>query len=165
MKQVILVRHAKSSWKDMSLRDHDRPLNGRGKRDAPFMAQQLLEKMETADAIVASSAVRAQQTAKHFQLAFEDSLEEFITASDLYHASPEEILSVIQGVNNQYNRILVFGHNPGFTQMANLFSQAYIDNVPTCGIVSIDFSVTTWDKVNAQSGKLKTMIYPKMWLT
>lgn len=165
MKQVILVRHAKSSWKDMSLRDHDRPLNARGKRDAPFMAQQLLDKVETADAIVASSAVRAQKTAKHFKTAFEDSLEEFITTSDLYHASPQEIMSVIQQVDDQYNRILVFGHNPGFTQFANMFSDIYIDNVPTCGIVCVDFNVVNWNKVSSPSGKLKYMMYPKMWLT
>lgn len=165
MKQVILVRHAKSSWKDMSLRDHDRPLNGRGKRDAPFMAQQLLDKIERVDAIVASSAVRAQLTAKHFQIAFEDSLEEFITSTDLYHASPQDIISVIHEVADQHNRILVFGHNPGFTQFANMFTDTYIDNVPTCGIVSVDFNVANWSKVSSQSGKMKYMLYPKMWLT
>lgn len=165
MKQVILVRHAKSSWSDMNLRDHDRPLNKRGKRDAPFMAKQLLNKIETVDAIVTSSAIRAQLTAKQFQIAFEDSLEEFITESDLYHASTTEILSVVKTVSDQYNRILVFGHNPGFTEFANLSSQAYIDNVPTCGIVGINFDVRSWNEVNSQNGKMSYMYYPKMWLT
>jgi len=164
MKQVILIRHAKSSWSDSSLRDHDRPLNGRGKRDAPFMAKQLLEKIKTVDAIVTSSALRAQLTAKQFQTAFEDSLEEYIVESDLYHASPEDILSVINTVDNRYNRILVFGHNPGFTELANLYSEAYIDNVPTCGIVGLNFDVVAWNDVNSKNGTMNYMYYPKMWL-
>lgn len=164
MKQLILVRHAKSSWADMSLRDHDRPLNKRGKRDAPFMAEQLLDKIKSADAIIASSALRAQLTAMQFRLVFEDSLEEFITESDLYHASTTDILTVLRSVNDQYNRILLFGHNPGFTEFANLCSQDYIDNVPTCGIVGIDFDVMSWGKVNSQNGKMKYLYYPKMWV-
>ncbi len=161
MKEVYLVRHAKSSWDDMSLSDHDRPLNKRGKRDAPKMAAYLKDSIDSIDVIVSSSAKRALRTAREFESAFEDEVEELVIERDLYHASREEILRVISEINDRYNRALVFGHNPGFTTFANLFSSIYIDNVPTTGIVGLKFDVNNWNEVSEANGNIFLFTYPK----
>lgn len=161
MKEVFLVRHAKSSWDNMGLSDHDRPLNKRGKRDAPKMAEYLKESINSIDVIVSSSAKRALLTARNFESAFEDELEEFVIERDLYHASREEILRVINEIDDRYNRAIVFGHNPGFTTFANLFSAIYIDNVPTAGIVGLKFDVNSWNEVSEANGNICLFTYPK----
>lgn len=161
MKEVFLVRHAKSSWDNMGLSDHDRPLNKRGKRDAPKMAEYLKESINSIDVIVSSSAKRALLTARNFESAFEDELEEFVIERDLYHASREEILRVISEIDDRYNRAIVFGHNPGFTTFANLFSAIYIDNVPTAGIVGLKFDVNSWNEVSEANGNICLFTYPK----
>lgn len=163
MKELILVRHAKSSWNNPGLSDHDRPLNNRGKRDAPVMAQYLFEDLDKVDAIISSTAVRAKLTAKHFQKVFEDSLEFVDSTEDLYHASSDDILEVVSAIADQHNRVLIFGHNPGFTSFANLYAKEYIDNVPTCGIVGIRFNASQWSDVTKYNGIVTFFFYPKMF--
>jgi len=163
MKQLILVRHAKSSWDFPSLTDHDRPLNKRGKRDAPRMAEYLSQHIGTVDCVVSSTAERAKQTAKHFQDAFESSLKEAYLTGELYHAAPDEILLQAQLINDDYGVALMFGHNPGYTSVANLYSDDYIDNVPTCGIVGINFNVDSWRELTSDNGVLSFFYYPKMF--
>jgi len=162
MKKAILVRHAKSSWSDMSLRDHDRPLNGRGKRDGPKMATHLLQKIGSVDAIISSTAARARTTAHYFRQAFEDSIEDYILEEDLYHASVATIFGVIQRIDDRYDTVLLFGHNPGFTSFANIYHQGQIDNVPTCGIVGLEYRISTWSAANTENAKLNFFYYPKM---
>ena len=161
MKEVYLVRHAKSSWDEVGLADHDRPLNKRGKRDAPKMASYLYETIGSLDVIVSSSAKRALLTAKQFQSAFEDELDELVIEEDLYHASSEEILTVISEIDDKYQRAAVFGHNPGFTSFANNFSSIYIENVPTTGIVGVKFDVNHWNEVSEANGSVFFFTYPK----
>jgi len=162
MKQLILVRHAKSSWDFPSLTDHERPLNKRGKRDAPRMAEYLIQQIEQADCIISSTAERAKQTARHFESVFESTLQDVQLTSELYHASVEEILLQAESINDDFNVVLMFGHNPAYTSVANLFSEDYIDNVPTCGIVGIDFNIKSWAELTADNGKLAFFYYPKM---
>jgi len=161
MKDVYLVRHAKSPWNEMGLADHDRPLNKRGKRDAPKMAAYLYDTIQSLDVIVTSSAKRALLTAKEFRSAFEDELEDFTIEKDLYHASSSEILRVISEIDDRFDSAAIFGHNPGFTNFANLFSSIYIDNVPTCGIVGVRFDVKNWTEVSDANGNIFFFTYPK----
>ncbi len=161
MKEVYLVRHAKSSWEEMGLSDHDRPLNKRGKRDAPKMASHLYETVGSLDVIVSSTAKRALLTAKQFQSAFEAELDDFIEEENLYHASSEEILMVISEIEDKHQRAAIFGHNPGFTSFANHFSSIYIENVPTTGIVGVKFDVNKWNEVSEANGSVFFFTYPK----
>jgi len=163
MKELILVRHAKSSWDNPSLRDHDRPLNNRGKRDAPRMANYLYEQIQSVDALISSTAVRAQLTAVHFKEVFDQNLQYSYSEEDLYHASPYEILDIVKNINEKYGRVIIFGHNPGFTEFANYYATQSIDNVPTCGIVGISFNVTSWSMVSERNGSLQYFYYPKMF--
>lgn len=160
MKTLYLVRHAKSSWNDMTLDDFDRPLNKRGKRDAPVMAQWLKDTITQLDAIISSPAKRAKSTAKQFADRFELEVEYH---KSLYHAGQEEILSSVYGANDNHSRIAIFGHNPGFTYLANNYADDnnYIDNVPTCGIVAVESSAEKWSDINDENSKIKFFMYPK----
>lgn len=164
MKTVYFIRHAKSSWSDMSLRDHDRPLNKRGKRDAPFMAEKLKELGAEPDAIITSTALRAKTTAQHFALAFELSGKQFVEESKIYEAYSSNILKIVQNTSDNLNTILVFGHNPGFTMVANSFAGGEdIDNVPTCGIVKVVANVSNWKDLKKPKGKVVEFHYPKQY--
>jgi len=159
MKKLYIVRHAKSSWADMSLADFDRPLNKRGKRDAPIMAQWLLDHQGAIDHIISSPAKRAKRTAK----VFAETLGVEITYHEsLYHADIEAIYSSIYAATDSFNNIAIFGHNPGFTYFANEFSgQNYIDNIPTCGIIGLNSSAESWTDFSPANTKMEFFHYPK----
>jgi phosphohistidine phosphatase len=163
MKKLYLVRHAKSSWDDYLLTDKKRPLSERGKRDAPAMAGMLRDKDPDLEYIVSSPAKRALETAKIFRKAFNLSKERMDKDSRLYLASPSTIVEVIQSVDDQYQSLAIFGHNPGMTDFLNRFSAAAIDNIPTCGVARIDIDIDFWKKFSFESGKLVAFYYPKMF--
>lgn len=152
MKSVYFCRHAKSSWEDMSLRDHDRPLNARGLRDAPLMVRYLNDLGYTFDGIWSSTANRALSTARIFARHMGVDDIHFHQSSELYHSSPDQMVSVLRETISDYNSIALFAHNPGMTQMANLFSPNIIDNVPTCGVFKIEFEVDSWSDIALYSG-------------
>lgn len=159
MKKLYLIRHAKSSWADASLRDFDRPLNKRGKRDAPIMSQWLKDKIGELDLIISSPAKRAKKTAKEFAKTFDTKIDFHKT---LYHADVEQIYTSVYGTDNSHKAVAMFGHNPGFTYFANEFaSQSYIDNVPTCGIVSIISSCNSWEEFSSTNAQIEFFMYPK----
>lgn len=164
MKTVYFIRHAKSSWKDMSLKDFDRPLNKRGKRDAPFMAQKLVEFGVAPDAIISSPANRALTTAKHFAKALSILSANFIQEPAIYEAYATTVLKIIQTQSSQFSTLLVFGHNPAFTMIANMFKGGrHIDNVPTCGIVKVEAAVKTWKDFTPEEGMVKAFYFPKQY--
>jgi len=155
MKTVYFIRHAKSSWSDMSLRDHDRPLNKRGKRDAPFMAEKLKELGVEPDAIITSTALRAKTTALHFASVFDLSGSRLQEEPAIYEAYSSNILKIVQNTSDDFDTILVFGHNPGFTMVANSFVGGEdIDNVPTCGIVKVVADVSNWRDLKKSKGEV-----------
>lgn len=164
MKTVYFIRHAKSSWSDMSLSDFDRPLNKRGKRDAPLMAQKLHEMGVKPDAIVSSTANRAITTARHFATVLGIEKRDIIKTPSIYEAYYKTVLDIVQNQSNKLKTILVFGHNPAFTSVANSFNGEYIANVPTCGIVKVTADVDNWEDFNEETGNLEAFYYPKQFL-
>jgi len=164
MKTVYFIRHAKSSWSDMSLRDHDRPLNKRGKRDAPFMAEKLKELGVEPDAIITSTALRAKTTALHFASVFDLSGSRLQEEPAIYEAYSSNILKIVQNTSDDFDTILVFGHNPGFTMVANSFVGGEdIDNVPTCGIVKVVADVSNWRDLKKSKGEVIEFHFPKQY--
>jgi len=164
MKTFYLVRHAKSSWEDMSLRDFDRPLNKRGLRDAPFMSKMLAGKGVKADAIVASPANRAYTTATYFAEAMGIKKKDIIKNKDIYEAYPETVMDIIEALDNEYETVLVFGHNPTFTSLANNFKEdGYLANLPTCGIVKIESKAKKWADVSVKNSELTEFHFPKQY--
>ena len=163
VKNLYLIRHAKSSWADLNLRDEDRPLNARGKMDAPRMAEFLADRLVAVDAFVTSPAKRAKTTAKFFATAFGFGKEDLIFNEKLYHASTDDILDSIFEFENDWDHVFIFGHNPGFTHFANYFAKEAIANVPTCGIVHIKADIAKWTDFDYKCGKLSNFYYPKMF--
>ena len=161
MKTLYLVRHAKSSWKDMSLRDFDRPLNGRGKKNAPFMGKQWKARNERIDHFVSSPANRAITTAR--TIAKELGIDGITEDARIYHASQSTLLEIVNGLDNSMNSIALFGHNPGFTNFAEYLSGEDFYNIPTTGMVRIDFDVEEWALVSRGIGNLIWYDYPKRY--
>lgn len=143
-KTLLLVRHAKSDWGNLSLSDFDRPLNERGLRDAPRMAQHLIEKGIAIDAFIASPAKRAKKTAQIFAQAYQRDKDNIIYHTALYLAPPTVFFDVISETDNQYNSIAVFSHNNGLTDFANLLTPTRIDELPTCGVFAVSVATDNW---------------------
>lgn len=163
MKTLYLIRHAKSSWKDSSAPDHKRTLNERGKRDAPFMGELLHKKGVQPDVIVSSYAVRALTTAKIIAKAVGYAENDIDVREEIYLASFSTLMDVVQGLNDKASVAFLFGHNPDFTTFANTFSDEFIANVPTCGIVEIQFDVEQWSDINSDNGRVMSFEFPKKY--
>ena len=161
MKNLYIIRHAKSSWEDMSLRDFDRPLNDRGKRDAPKMGKRLKEQEVVADLLISSPATRALLTCREIASVLAYPIDKIKTDKRLYHADESIILEVLKEVNNNFKTVMIFGHNPGFTEFANSLLNEEINNIPTCGVVAGKLKIDNWADIHFGCGKMKFFDYPK----
>ena len=161
MKSVLLIRHAKSDQSFFGS-DFERPLNDRGRHDAPMMAKRLFEKKITIDAFVSSPAKRAKKTAEIFAREYGVANDSIIFIPSLYHAAASVFSEVIGQFPNDANCIALFSHNPGITYFVNeLVEDVRIDNMPTCGIFAVQANVTEWsDFADAKKGLL-FFDYPK----
>ncbi len=131
MKRVFLVRHAKSSWKDISLADFDRPLNKRGKRDAPFMGEQIKRRAVLPDLLLASPAKRAKKTAKIIAAKIGYKSQKIIFDETIYSSGISGIVRILSKLNNTIESAMVVGHNPDLTTLAEQFSGGFVGNIPT----------------------------------
>ena len=160
MKTLLILRHAKSSWKDASLADHDRPLNKRGKRDAPRMGKFLLKQKLVPDRIISSTAKRARKTATAVAKAChcKDNVE---LAPEFYHAGPGSYLAVLQNVSDNDQRVMVVGHNPGMEALvAHLTSR--METMPTAALAHIELPIEQWKELDYEvQGELLNLWRPK----
>lgn len=161
MKTVYLVRHAKSSWDNKDLADFDRPLNERGKKDAPMMGEILRQLQILPDLLLSSPAKRAYSTARKIAKSIGYSREEIETNPQIYHGEPDTLLGILQQQDNSIQSLMLVGHNPGLTELAESLSGKSIENIPTCGIVCIEFRVEQWNRIVPEGGVLKFFDYPK----
>ncbi|NNG25998.1 MAG: histidine phosphatase family protein [Ignavibacteriaceae bacterium] len=162
MKTLYLVRHAKSSWKHPELSDFERPLNKRGKNDAPFMGKLLAEKGVNPELVISSPAKRASSTAKIIASELNYVKEKIIFDKNIYEGTGRRLLEIISGIQEKYNFVMLFGHNPGLTVLSNNLSDHFIDNIPTCGIVALEFS-KSWSDIKLNSAKFLFFEYPKKY--
>ena len=161
MKILTIVRHAKSSWKETGLRDRDRPLNKRGKRDAPVMGKRLHEYGIRPSLIVSSPANRAWTTAKIIANELSYPLEFMEQDEDLYLSSVDRILDVIASQDDGINSLMIFGHNPGFTDFANFLSPGLTQNLPTAGVVCVEIDQDSWSLYERPKTRLLVHDWPK----
>ena len=162
MKTLILVRHAKSSWDDVNLPDFDRPLNKRGKEDAPKMAHRLQTKISKLDAILSSPAKRAKKTAESFAEAFKIKEKEIIYIPSLYHASGTDFINAIKELSDKLNTVALFSHNPGITYFVNeLVPDVQIDNVPTTSVFAVKIDTANWSDFISAKKEFLFFDYPK----
>ena len=141
MKTLILVRHAKSSWDEAGLSDTERPLNERGKKDAPEMAKRLRKRGLAIDAFVSSPAERAFRTARYFVKEFESKKEDIQLEKTLYGALPAQFNNVVTALKDKWHTAALFSHNPGITAYANTLTSVSTDNIPTCGVFAVQAAV------------------------
>ncbi|MEO9893782.1 histidine phosphatase family protein [Aurantibacter sp.] len=158
MKKLILVRHGKSSWA-YSVSDRDRPLSERGINDAILVSDKVAENAIEIDAIFSSPANRALHTCTIFLRQLYLPLSKLEIRNELYDFSGNEVLNVVKNLNDNLNSVMIFGHNHAFTHIANSLGNNYIDNVPTSGLVDLNFEVESWSEIT--KGTTQRLIFPK----
>ena len=160
-KILYLVRHAKSSWKDTSLSDLDRPLNKRGQRNSPDMGRRMRAQGHKPDLIISSPANRAFSTACNIALELDIDESEIVTATDLYFSGGDGMLGVLESVDDRYRKVMMTGHNPTMTHLVNRLANTNIYNMPTCAIAIIGFDMESWADLYSTDGVLLGYDYPK----
>lgn len=158
MKTLYMVRHAKSSW-EFDVIDHKRPLKKRGINDGGIVSAYVAENFEAPEQILSSDAVRALSTAQFFKEAYQIPDKEFEITHDLYDFSGHKVMETIKSLDDSLNRVMIVGHNHAFTSIANMLGNKYIDNVPTCGFVAIEFSESSWKDIT--TGITKNTVFPR----
>jgi phosphohistidine phosphatase len=165
MLSLYLIRHAKSSWTEPGLDDLNRPLNKRGKTDAPLMAEILLKRNEIPELVISSSAKRALSTAKRIAKTMGIGGEGIKIDDRLYMASETDFFNIIWDISDDINRLMLVSHNPGLTDFVNILTGSNILNIPTSGIVRVDFDLKHWKEITKQNSKFIYFEYPKMFKT
>jgi len=162
MKTLYLIRHAKSSWEDPFMDDFDRPLNKRGKSDAPRMGKRLKERDIHPDLLLSSPAERALSTCFIIAEKIGYASQKIHTDKKLYHADDDQLLSVVHRLNDANDEVMIFTHNPALTDFVNRLSKEPVaDNIPTCGVVALKFPVESWKAVKWGKGKVDFFDFPK----
>lgn len=161
MKTLYLVRHAKSSWADPGMRDFDRPLNERGMRNAPFMAGMFKQRGEPVDMLVSSPANRAISTARFFAKELGVRPEQLREEPGIYEAERSKLVRIVNALPDGAERVMLFGHNPGFSEVLEYLSESGSGDMPTCAIARIDLLVDAWSAVGKSTGTLVWLDYPK----
>lgn len=160
MKKVFLMRHAKSSWKDANVPDHDRPVKKKGEKDVKAMAKMLKHKKHLPDLILCSSAERAKQTAVLFKKA--SSYEGKIEYNDkLYMAEVPDLIATLKESPKKAKSVMVIGHNPGLEALLQTLT-GKVETLPTSSIAYISLPIEEWSEINSEvEGKLKKLWRPK----
>lgn len=161
MKTLYLVRHAKSSWDEPFQSDFERTLNTRGQTEAPIMAKLLSRKNVNPDLIVSSPAARTLLTAEIFAEELKYPVKNILTDERIYEATMRELTSVVRSINDKRGKVIMFGHNPGLTNFANLLGSELLQSLPTCAIVGLELSIESWSKIERHCGKTFFFDYPK----
>lgn len=157
-KKLTLIRHAKSSW-EFNVSDEKRPLKNKGIIDAGKVASHLKEIIEKPDVVFSSPANRALSTCNIFLSSLGVNKDKLKIVNELYDFDGEKVMDFIKSLNNQYQNVMIFGHNHAFTSISNIFGDKIIDNLPTSGVVVINFDTNDWKKIN--KGQTKLMVFPK----
>ena len=164
VKKLILVRHAKSSWKDTSLNDIQRPLNKRGSKDAPKMGDHMASEGIKPEVIFSSPGLRALTTARLISVKIEIEPSDIIINEDLYTFSRSDLINAIQSIDDGYNSIMIVGHNPAITETVNYLSGSHIENIPTCGVAVLNIDTDSWKNIYKNKAILERFDYPKkLW--
>jgi phosphohistidine phosphatase len=161
-KLLLLIRHAKSSWDDIGQKDFDRPLNERGKHDAPVMAKKIRkEKDVELDAIISSPAKRALETAKYFAKEFDIKKKLIIEVPKLYEPTIDAFYDAVANIDDDYKTVALFSHNPGITAFANQLTNVHVDDMPTCAVFALRVLTDEWKNFQLAEKEFWFFDYPK----
>jgi len=162
MKLLTIVRHGKSLWGNFELSDHDRPLKDTGIKRTKKIINFLNQRDFKPELLLSSDAIRAFQTATMIAEGIGYPVEKIQKSSTLYHASTSNIYSELFAIDNDIDSVMIFGHNPGFTDFVNDFVHPKIDNLPTTGTVCIEFKTNKWENIVDAEYDVKFAVYPRM---
>ena len=160
MKTLFLIRHAKSSWGDTALPDKDRPLNDRGRRDAPTIGERLAKRDVKPDLILSSPAMRALKTAEIIARKLDYRRKDIVVDDRLYAVGADDLLDVIRKLGDKLERVMLFGHNPELTELAHRLSSK-ITHMPTCAVAEFTFDAKSWSKIGKVKPAKAALDYPK----
>ena len=161
MKTLYIARHAKSSWNNPGLEDHERPLLEKGKKRTRYIVNYLLENNCSIDLIMSSHAVRANETAKIIAHGLSYPNDKIMVSRSLYFGYPDSFFDIFYDLSDDVNSLMMVGHNPGFTTFSNYFLDQKIDNLPTSGVVCIEFDTDTWENILDSKRKIKFVVSPR----
>ena len=161
MKQLTLIRHAKSSWKYPELADRERPLNKRGERDAPAMGHRLARRGFSPELVLSSPAERVLTTAKTIMEAAGYSDDDIVVDERIYGASGSGLIAILRETDDALDRVVLFGHNPDLTWVINRLSTVALDNLPTCGIAHLTLPIERWAELGTAPAVDVEIDYPK----
>jgi len=159
MKKLYIIRHAKSSWSDEKLDDFERPLNKRGKENAPMMGARLGERGVMPDIIISSPAKRAKTTAEIIakEIGYK---KKILFDENIYEASVDKLSKILRMIDDKNRTVFLVGHNPSLNELAYKLA-GFNENIPTCGIVEIEFKCRKWAEIAPANAKLVMFDYPK----
>ena len=160
-KTLHIVRHAKSNWDYDNISDIDRPLKLKGIKNAYEMAIRIKIRNALPELIITSPANRAIHTAIIFARVFEFPLSKIIVEENLYATEQDSIIDIIKKTDNSVPSLMIFGHNPEFTNLANIFVKNTIDNISTAGIVSLVFDIDNWKDISKKKLVSELFDFPK----
>jgi phosphohistidine phosphatase len=161
IRRLTLVRHAKSSWDYAELSDFERPLNARGRRDAPGMAKRLAAELERPLRLVSSPALRAITTAHAFAEALGLAHTAIRVEPRIYEATRGTLFSLVQELDDADHHVILFGHNPGFSELAQLLAPCSFSEMPTCATATLGFELKRWRELQPHAGTLLRYEFPK----
>lgn len=158
MKNLIIVRHAKSSW-DAPVNDKDRSLANRGIMDAHLVSSDIINYLPKKFIIWSSTAKRASETALIFTQNMSCPVESIVFKDELYTFESRELERIVKSCSDSYDCVILFGHNEAITDFVNKFGDVFVENVPTSGFVSIHFETDSWESID--KGKIHKMVFPR----
>jgi len=161
MKELCLVRHAKSSWKYPKLDDFERPLKKRGRKNAPFMGKIVHQLGFSPDLIISSPASRAAMTARYLAFEINYPLEKIRYLASVYESDKIDLIHILEGLDDRLSKVMLIGHNPSLTGLANSIGNYPISNIPTSGVFCVVLDITSWSWIKKKPGRLKYFEFPK----
>ncbi len=161
MKELVLIRHAKSSRDNTELSDFERPLNKRGIEVAPFMANLLLQRFVNPDLIICSSAKRALQTAEFFCNVYDYPIENMMIDKGIYERGSKYIINLLSIIDNSISSIILIGHNPDISFLSSYFGGEHIAETPTCGMIGLSFNIDYWKDIPNSNGEIQFVEFPR----
>lgn len=160
MKHLTLIRHAKSDWYTGET-DFDRPLNARGRKAAPLLGGRLAIRGACPELVLCSPALRARQTAEQILSAIGYPLEQVVFHPEIYEASLNTLIGLLEGVGNEVNDLLMIGHNPGFSLLGQWLNRRAPEWLPTCGVLSLELDLDSWRDCYEDCAVDLSFDYPK----
>ena len=162
MKKLLIIRHAKSSWANSNESDFERPLNDRGRMNAPEMAERLVKRKVLPDVIISSAAKRTVETSLLMMKQLGLQQQQLIKKQELYLATPETILETILSLDDAWQTAAIIAHNPGVTDFVNSICEVKVDDMPTCAVYAVQIKTDSWKNFSTAAKEFLFFDYPKL---